>query len=542
MTTTGGTSQRGDTESVKGPTGISVSVSELQGGHSYWRALYYFNLYRLLLGTGMLTLALSGAEVGLIGRIHPSLFLGASIGMLLLAVLSLISITASWPPFRVQAYLQFSLDAVLITAMSYASGGVDSGLNLLLIASVAAGGVVLSGRMSLFFAAFATLLALVQKSLEMIFAPGIAEDINFIQVGLLGIAYFSTGWMVYWLAQRFHAMEAEAQAREATTMRLDRLNEAIVSKSTVGIAVIGNDRRCRLLNERAKRMLGLSAESTTLPTQLIEKTLEQASGRNTFSFDYRSPATRIRIQGVRIDDRADEVALFLEDLAAAEREAQNLKLAALGRLTASVAHEIRNPLEAISHAGELLAESPDLDPQQRKLTTIVENQTNRIDTIVKSILELGKPGSVQRVDVRLRPWLERFRDAFNTGKNIDNALSIESGDLTVRVDPDQLNQILTNLCENALRHSRPSTEHPLVRVRCRADQHNGGVYIEVFDQGSGVPEDIRDMIFEPFFTTDHHGLGLGLFLARELAHNNQGELDYCHSDGSGYFRLILEAG
>jgi two-component system, NtrC family, sensor histidine kinase PilS len=351
----------------KGPTGISVSVSELQGGHSYWRALYYFNLYRLLLGTGMLTLALSGAEVGLIGRIHPGLFLGASIGMLLLAVLSLISITASWPPFRVQAYLQFSLDAVLITAMSYASGGVDSGLNLLLIASVAAGGVVLSGRMSLFFAAFATLLALVQKSLEMIYAPGIEEDINFIQVGLLGIAYFSTGWMVYWLAQRFHAMEAEAQAREATTMRLDRLNEAIVSKSTVGIAVIGNDRRCRLLNERAKRMLGLSAESTaTLPTSLIEKTLEQASGRNSFSFDYRSPATRIRIQGVRIDDRADEVALFLEDLAAAEREAQNLKLAALGRLTASVAHEIRNPLEAISHAGELLAESPDLDPQQRQ--------------------------------------------------------------------------------------------------------------------------------------------------------------------------------
>ncbi|MDZ7842499.1 MAG: HAMP domain-containing sensor histidine kinase [Gammaproteobacteria bacterium] len=519
-----------------------VSVTRLQGGHAYWRALYYFNLYRLLLATGMVTLAVTSAEVAVIGQSHPTLFLAASTAMLLFAVVNLITITTSWPPFRVQAYLQFALDAVLITAMSHASGGVDSGLNLLLIASIAAGGVVLSGRMSLFFAAFATLLALVQRSLEVLQYDAWTQGGDFIQVGLLGIGYFSTGWMVYWLARRFHAMEAEAQAREATSARLDRLNEAIVSKSTVGIAVLSHDQRCRLVNEQARRMLGLSATGRTLPASLIELVQEHGAGPDSFSFEYRSPVTRLRVQGLRIDDREDEVALFLEDLAQAEREARNLKLAALGRLTASVAHEIRNPLEAISHAGQLLAESPDLSAQQKKLTTIVENQSNRIETIVKSILQLGRPGAVQRVDLRIQPWLERFRDYFNVVHDIEDALAVETGDLVVCVDPDQLNQILTNLCENALRHTRHLGTRPLITIKCFPDPRSGGVCLEIHDRGEGVSEDIRDKIFEPFFTTNHYGMGLGLFLARELAEHNQGELDYFQTNGAGYFRLILEAG
>lgn len=528
--------------SKRDSTPVDYSIRDLQGGQSYWRALYYFNLYRLLLGTGMATIAVTNTDVAVLGQNDPSLFLAACIGMLVLAAISLITITVGWPSFRVQAYLQFSLDAVLITAMSHASGGVESGLNLLLIASIAAGGVVLSGRMSLFFAAFATLLALAQQSLEMLYSLAFSQGSGFIQVGLLGIAYFSTGWMVYWVARRFHMMEAEAQAREATTARLDRLNEAIVSKSTIGIAVVSNDHRCRLVNEEAKRMLGLPADTQTLPPDLIQRVLDRASGSNSFSFDHRSTVTRIRVQGLRIDDRDDEVALFLEDLAQAEREARNLKLAALGRLTASVAHEIRNPLEAISHASQLLAESPDLSEQQKKLTTIVENQTNRIDTIVKSILQLGRPGSVHRVDLRLKPWLEQFRDQFNSSHDIENALAAESEDLSVLVDPDQLHQIMLNLCENALRHTRDLKIYPLISIRCFRASPGGNVCLEVSDRGAGVPEDIRDKIFEPFFTTNHYGLGLGLFLARELAENNQGELDYFTAGEGGHFRLILESG
>ncbi len=517
-------------------TADNVSVTELQAVQ-----LYYFNIYRLLLGTGMVTLAVTDSEFALLGRDHPTLFLAASAGMLLLAILSLLTITISWPAFRMQANFQFALDAVLITAMSYASGGVESGLNLLLIASVAAGGVVLSGRMCLFFAAFATMLVLGQQVLGVLLSPGAAAGGSFVQVGLMGIGYFSTGWIVYWLARRFHAIEATAQETEAASARLDRLNEAIVSKSTVGIVVIGNDRVCRLLNDRARQMLGLSTPAGTVPRELADRALTEASGRDAFSFDYRSPVTRVRVQGLRVGDQENEVALFLEDLAETEREARNLKLAALGRLTASVAHEIRNPLEAISHAGQLLAESPGLSEQNRKLTRIVENQTNRIDTIVKSILQLGKPGSVHRVDLRIRPWLERFREHFNTSHDIDNALAVEAEDLVVRIDPDQLNQIMINLCENALRHTRHLTGRPLIRINCFPDPR-GGVRIEVFDRGEGVPEDIRDKIFEPFFTTNHYGLGLGLFLARELAGNNQGELDYYYNDRAGCFRLTLEAG
>lgn len=519
---------------------VNVSVTDLQGSRSYWRALYYFNLYRLLLGTGMLTLAVTESQFARLGEDDPDLFLAASAGMLGVAILSLITITSSWPAFRIQAYLQFSMDAVIITAMSYASGGVDSGLNLLLIASVAAGGVVLSGRMSLFFAAFATLLALGQQSYEILTGPFFRIP-SFVQVGLLGIGYFSTGWIVYWLARRFHSMEAEAQVREATTARLDRLNEAIVSKSTIGIAVISSDKRCRLVNDKAKYMLGAQTETSELPHSLVDKVLVEAAGRNAFSFDYRSPVTRVRVQCLHIDDKAHEVALFLEDLTQTERETRNLKLAALGRLTASVAHEIRNPLEAISHAGQLLAESPELNEQHLRLTSIIENQTTRINTIVKSILQLGKPGSVHRVSLTMKPWLDRFVSNFNSGCGMDEAVVVETNeDCAARVDPDQLNQILTNLCENALRHTRHMSDRPLITVRCFTDPGNGTVCLDVIDRGQGVGEEIRDKIFEPFFTTNHYGLGLGLFLARELAGNNQGELDYILENDLGRFRLLLE--
>ena len=525
------------------PVRTKYSVDELQGNQAYWRALYYFNLYRLLLGTGMMTLAATGADVALLGRTDPLLFFVASTGMLTVAVVSLITITSGWPSFRIQAYLQFSLDAVLITAMSHASGGVDSGLNLLLIASVAAGGVVLSGQMSLFFAAFATLLALAQHTFTILLSPALMAPETFLQVGLLGIGYFSTGLIVYWFAGRFHAVEAAAQAREATTARLDRLNEAIVSKSTVGIVVIGDDRRYRLINDQARIMLGLYGDREALPDDLCSRALELADDDDAVSFDYRSPVTRVRVQVQRIDDQEHEIALFLEDLAQTEREARNLKLAALGRLTAAVAHEIRNPLEAISHAGQLLAESEEMGVQNRKLTGIIENQTNRINNIVKSVLQLGRPGAVSRLSLEVRPWLERFCEHFNAGHGVDNAVSASCDDkVRVQVDPDQLNQILTNLCENALRHSRHVTERPLVTMKCFAHPGTGQICLDVFDRGKGVSEEIRDKIFEPFFTTNHRGLGLGLYLARELAENNGGELDYVSEDGVGRFRLILDHG
>lgn len=518
------------------------SATGIQSNQAYWRALYYFNLYRLVLGTGMMTVAVTDAEFARLGEEDPLLFLAASAGLLAVGIASLFTITSGWPRFRFQAYLQFSLDAVLITALSHASGGVESGLNLLLIASIAAGGVVLSGRMSLFFAAVATLLALAQHTFEVVSSPLPEVRSAYVQVGLLGIGYFSTGWIVYSLARRFHAMEAAAQATQAMTARLDRLNEAIVSKSTVGIVVISNDRHCRLMNERARVMLALSGPTDAVPPELSQQALNAASRNDTFSFDYRSPATRIRVQGIRIDDEEGELALFLEDLAQAERDARHLKLAALGRLTASVAHEIRNPLEAISHAGQMLAEAPDLDEQNRKLTGIIENQTNRINNIIKSILQLGKPGTVQQIDLELRPWLARFCEHFNAGQGLDNTLVVESADVIVRVDPDQLSQILTNLCENALRHTRHLADRPLITMKCTRDPSNGVVHLDVADRGKGVPEDARDKIFEPFFTTNHNGLGLGLFLARELAHHNLGELDYVPKGRTGCFRLTLRSG
>lgn len=511
-------------------------------GQSYWRALYYFNLYRLILGVGFLVLALSGGAIAELGARSARVFLATSIGMTVMAVFNMITITRGEPRFRTQAHIQFAMDAVLITMLSYASGGIGSGLNLLLIVSVAAGGVVLSGRMSLFFAALSTLLALAEHTVgEMLFP---LNKGSYVEVGLLGIGYFGTGLLVYLLALRIRRAEAMAERSAADLAKLARLNELVVSRLTMGVIVVDADGGVKLINETARRLLdvemGTDVERVEQLSTPLYDLFREWRGVESTSPDSVSLPARGRNVGARFlrigTDVGGDTAIFLEDLTATEQQAQQLKLTALGRLTAALAHEIRNPLAAISHAGQLLQESPELAAQDRRLAQIVDQQTDRINRIVKSILQLGKPGSVRLIDIDLDNWLREFRANFAETHRLDEAmLSLSRCGYLVRFDPDHLNQVVSNLCENALRHGGGSHGGPPLRLHAGRDAT--GVYLDVIDNGPGVAADVMDKIFEPFFSTDGKGMGLGLYLARELCQNNHGRLDYVPADGEGRFRI-----
>ena len=224
--------------------------------------------------------------------------------------------------------------------------------------------------------------------------------------------------------------------------------------------------------------------------------------------------------------------IFLEDAAIVRQQAQQLKMAALARLTASIAHEIRNPLGAIANAAQLLGENVQENAEEDRLVRIIAEQSRRMNTIVENITQLSRRDKVNPVKLPLQPWLEEFMQHFAETFDVPAAAFAAFGaeNLQICMDPDQLYQVVGNLSQNALRNSPPYAGNLLIKFQAGSNR-DGRPYLDVIDWGTGVREDIRDQIFEPFFTTTPRGTGLGLYIARELCEGNGATLDYYPGPG-----------
>lgn len=505
----------------------------------YWRALYYFNLYRLALGAGLATL---GASHGLarVGERSPILFMAAAVAFALSSVAHIITITRGRPSFRTQAHIQFTLDVLLLALMAHASGGINSGLYLLMLVFVAAAGVVLSGRLTLYVAALASIAALTEHTFNRIWYPGAGP---YTPVALLGIGLFSVGLAVYFVSWRIRQTEKLAEQRGVEVRQLSRLNELVVQQLDSGVLVVEPGGRVIPMNNMARAQLQLPPTSATLALGTLPKPLADA---------LRAPAKTasvVEIHGQRLRPHPYPLAVaggplvvLLEDVSRVENEAQRIKLAALGRLVSALAHELRNPLGAISHAAQLLDESGALTNEDRKLLGIVETHAARIARLIDSVLKLSRrePSDTPRID--LDSWLKTFQEGF-AAANPDAAglLEIRETRLTVIADPDRLHQILGNLCENALRHGAVNGRAARIRIEGGRNAESGIAYLDVADTGPGVPADLRERLFEPFFTTDTGGTGLGLYLSRELCEAAGGRLEYIPQERGACFRVWFTA-
>ena len=231
--------------------------------------------------------------------------------------------------------------------------------------------------------------------------------------------------------------------------------------------------------------------------------------------------------------------VFVEDAAQTRQRAQQLKLASLGKLTASIAHEIRNPLGAISHAGQLLSESSDLGGEDERLISIMLQHAGRVNAIIENILMLGRRKDTISESFELRPWFESFTDELTERHHLsDSALATTwlADNIVVRMDKTQLHQVLWNLCENALRYAR---SEPMISFSVGVDAGNGRPYLEVLDSGPGMGDEIAERLFEPFATTESQGTGLGLYIAREMCESNQAALQLISRDAGCCFRVTF---
>lgn len=514
-----------------------------------WKPLRFLTLYRLVLAALLVLLFFLLPESRNLGSDNPWLYAVVSLSYFLFALAVGFSTRLRRPGFQLQVLLQITVDILAIVLLMYASGGLDSGLGILLILAVTAGAMLMPGRLAFFFAASATLALMVEFSYRYM-AYGNLDSSQFTRVGLLGLTLFTAASLAWLLARRIRESEALAEQRGVDLANLSRLNEYIVQRLQSGIVVADHRQRIRLVNDAAWVMLQVPPESR--PTTLTQLSPELAAALQRWQTDpgaepaaFRPPRSEAELQPrfTRLGSGPEAATLiYLEDTALLAQQAQQMKLAALGRLTASIAHEIRNPLGAISHADQLLGESPNLRDDDRRLVEIIASHADRVNGIVENVLQLSRRGAAQPQRLLLADWLNEFVDDMISYQNLDSdtvTVNIDPVDLQIEFDPGQLNQLICNLIQNALNHGSRSGQTLEVKLVGRIAE-SGAPCLDVIDNGPGIDSETRASIFEPFFTTSASGTGLGLYLARELAEINRARLNYIErEEGGSCFRITF---
>ena len=465
------------------------------------------------------------------------LFLPAT-GVYLLVVVTGFLASIHWQHrFNFQLSIQVLADVLALGLLMFAGGGVSSGIGTLLLVSLATASLVGRGRLVLFYAALATLVTL-GGQVVVVLVRGL-EPATIVQAGLLSAGFFATAILARLLGQRLMVNEELARQRGISLENQSRISQRVIERMQDGVLVVGNAGKIERHNPMAAEMLGAApapgAELSSYCPPLAIALADWKVSRAVATTDFKLLAGgELRARFEQTSSSAGEVLVFLEDLGRIQERAQQLKLAALGRLTASIAHEIRNPLSAIGHAGELLREERRGAMQERLLKILADNVA-RLDRIVADILELGRRDRMQAERLSVQSFCTQFVEGFAHGKDVADGVVVlqADNDLGIYFDRNHLNQILWNLLDNAIRHA--SGAPGSVRLSAVADDTRGTVELHVIDDGGGVPEAVRAQIFEPFFTTHHLGTGLGLFIARELCEANGASLELAADDDCGHF-------
>ena len=497
-----------------------------------WRSLVTFCVYRLVMVV-ILAMTYAGFQrLQVVGAALPLLAASVLGGYFLAAVAALAGAKVRFPTPIVHLSLQVAIDVIALTLLMHASGGARSGIGLLLLVTLAAAGLVSRGRMAYFHAALAALAVLLEQVWQFLYLDASGSD--FVASGLLASSYFVIAGLGHTLAKYAIGAEKIAAERSIDLANLAQINELVIRDMQDGFVVVDERDVIRQHNPQSAAMVGGLRNAVNRPLAECAPALAvllQAWRRDherifpmvrdiTTQKDYQVRFISIGRQSL------SPTVVFIEDAGRIRAQAQQMKLVALGRLTASIAHEIRNPLSSINHAAELLGEDAARSESDARLLTIIQQNSHRLDRMVQEVLYLNRRDRAHPEQVDPRVYLEQFLRDFCSNEKVDPGviqLQAPSG-LRLVFDRSHLDQVLWNLTRNACRHSKMQLGSVSLILSMRADTRT--LAISVRDDGPGVSIEALPHLFEPFFTTDSQGTGLGLYIAQELAEVNGARIEY----------------
>jgi two-component system sensor histidine kinase PilS (NtrC family) len=476
------------------------------------------------------------------------------IGYLAINAFIALIVLAGFQPKQQHITVSILIDILVMHGLLFTSTGITNGLANLVIVSVAAGNILTPSRMGTFYAALAALCSLGISSWAIMALGESADDI--VRAGSLGILYFAAAFVLQYISRRMMRSEALASSRARSIAELEQINQQIIQRMRTGILVLDRYGQIRLANAAAEELLTGNPFShlqqnngpLILPRPLklgLDAWLRDPAERiEPFQPYQTSPVLQANF--TQLDqERGDQILVFIEDMSKVTQQAQQMKLASLGRLTAGIAHEIRNPLGAISHAAQLMEESPYLDQADQQMLDIIRRHSRRVNGIIENVLDLSRRGAANADLLQIAPWLTEFRTDFLQTQDA----SIASAQITLQIAPEvpsarfdtsQIEQVMVNLCDNGLRYSQQKTGERRIEICAGGTADGERAFIDVRDFGPGIAKEHQISVFEPFFTTDKSGTGLGLYLARELCEANQAQLSLVDIDRPGCcFRITF---
>jgi len=522
-----------------------------------WYRLRLFNYFRISLALFFIAIYLNGWLVQLIpsGFAHTKLFITTSAVYFIASLFFITGIIRRKPTLDTQVIVHTLVDITCIIILMHATGGIRTGLGMLLIISISMTSLFLHKRVTILFAAISALAVIVEQIYSQFTYTNYTPA--FTQAGMLGILIFITASLSAYTAKKLKESEKLAEDASHELEAIVQMNEHIIHSMRTGIIVIKNNGQILMTNNAALELLGrtsinslsnLKNISINLYNRFIDwndhtiqnhQPIQQAQGLP----DIQPGFSHIDQSDNPNEKRHGRTLIFLEDASQLTQRFQQMKLASLGRLTASIAHEIRNPLAAINHAGQLLGETSE-NEADKKLTNIINAQSKRLNGIVENVLQLSRQqrGTPEAID--LYQWLLQFKEEFiSTHKLQTNQIQIRIKSQVTKIsfDSGQLHQVMWNLCSNAINHSQMELSNIMINLRGEIDEIIDQPYLDIIDNGPGIDEETQANIFDPFFTTSSEGTGLGLYITKEVIESNRAKIRHIPlSTGGTCFRIYFQ--
>jgi two-component system sensor histidine kinase PilS (NtrC family) len=482
---------------------------------------------------------------------NQQLFYWVTLAYVVASIGFMLSLHLHKPGLDAQVIVQSCVDVAVIISLMHASGGIRSGFGMLLIVNLSLTSIFLTRRITLFLAAATSLALLGEHIYSQLVIPDYREA--YVQTGILGIVIFSFAVLTSIIASRLRESEQLANERSRELKSAIQMNEQIIRKMRTGIIVVKPNGVIEMANDAAINLLGEShiPDNCTLRQLLPDLHERYTDWKNSIEYIQHKPVQQshglpdLQPGFSHIEPTLGEnssTLVFLEDASQLNQRFQQVRLASLGRLTASIAHEIRNPLAAIHHASQLLDEVFENGPD-KKLTDIIHTQVHRLNGVVENVLQLSRQQRGSPEHIELLSWLNKFRDEYIASQGLairQIKIHIDPVDTAIQFDASHLHQIMWNLLGNAVNHSGIPHDSIAINIQGGIDAETNQPILDVIDNGPGIDPDTAQQIFDPFYTTSNEGTGLGLYIIKEVAESNRAKIRHIAMPAGGTcFRIYF---
>lgn len=531
---------------------LGFSTSEIIVTSDPWAPIQLYSIYRLILSGILLIVGLTQTSIINLGGVDAQLYSLVVNSYVGLTVFGVFLAHFRKPGFLQQLYFYSLTDISVILLIAYTSGGLNAGLGILILLPVILPSILNPGQVSLLLSATTVVALLGLEAYP--YSNDEESTYEVFHTGVLSLFIMMISWVAGSWFERASKTAELAKRRGIDLANLSQLNQSILDQLQTGIIVLDYHAKIRHLNPTAWDMLGQPEDWRENPLKDFAPELfshlefwknnvapkvasYDLKHWKTTEFTLRLSQLGIRNQGV--------VLMYIEDTRLQREKQQDVKMASLGQLTANIAHEIRNPLGAISHAAQLLSESPELEEADERMIQIIQANSKRMNGTIESVLNLSRKSNPKRENIRLKLWLNDFINDFvmqSSLKKNQVSLFLDTPDASIQFDPTHLHQVMWNLCRNAEKYAKVNVADLHIDIQGTHPSYTRDIMLSVIDNGKGVPRKNIDRLFEPFFTTSKkgEGTGLGLFMARELCLSNGASLDYIKLPAGGScFRLIF---